>query len=495
MTKLWSRVRDDTIAGCLWAQRFGWLVPAIVRTPIRRAIGRRIGRTAGSATDEWPRAFVQFANAGTDRAAGRIGRSPPIAAAPAPVQIWRQSSFVPGLHCAVVAGTLDVGGLDRVAGLLGRRLPSYGLATTVLHAPVAAAERVAAGERLARSLGDDGVPVVKLGERDGRKWLATHRPDVISLHGGPDWLLAAAAEARIPIVETLHGAHSFFGRETWPAERLRSRGIAGFVAVSDLVRRQYLRANPVYPADRVVTIPNGVDDQHIVHSDRSVARTRLGIGDEFLFVSLGRYHLQKNTFGLVAAFADVARAHSEAHLLTAGRVDDPAYFEQVRRLRDGLPCAARIHLHGHCEDASAVLAAADAFVLDSFFEGWSLASMEALFAGLPVVISEVGGAREQLGDALSRGFVVDNPLGDPEAMDWRSMARARFRAQANRTELVAAMCAIVAQRDRWANARPRLQKEATARFCAETSVRRHAEILVRAAVGENPLVSAGADMV
>ena len=50
-----------------------------------------------------------------------------------------------------------------------------------------------------------------------------------------------------------------------------------------------------------------------------------------------------------------------------------------------------------------LLAAADGFVLDSFFEGWSLASMEALFAGVPMVLSEVGGAREQIGDDPSVG--------------------------------------------------------------------------------------------
>jgi glycosyltransferase involved in cell wall biosynthesis len=205
--------------------------------------------------------------------------------------------------------------------------------------------------------------------------------------------------------------------------------------------------------------------------------------DEFLFVSLARYVLQKNTFGLVAAFADVARAHPEAHLLFAGGIGDPLYFEQVRRLRDRLPCADRIHLRGPCPDVSAVLAAADAFVLDSFFEGWSLASMEALFAGLPVVLSEVGGASEQVGENGHRGFVVANPLGDPEATDWRRMWRARFRSQPNREALVDAMSAVIAERDRWRDAREELRIDATTRFSAEICLRRHAEVLIRAAAG------------
>jgi glycosyltransferase involved in cell wall biosynthesis len=156
----------------------------------------------------------------------------------------------------------------------------------------------------------------------------------------------AAAETRIPTIETLHSAHDFFDTYTWPTEQARSQQITGFVAVSELVRRQYLRANPQYPPKRVVTIPNGVDHQHISHRDRRQARAWFDLGDEFLFVSLARYTLQKNTFALVTAFGDVAWAYPEAHLLCAGGIIDPLYFEQVRRLRDGLHCAPRIHLRG-----------------------------------------------------------------------------------------------------------------------------------------------------
>ena len=111
----------------------------------------------------------------------------------------------------------------------------------------------------------------------------------------------------------------------------------------------------------------------------------------------------------------MVRAYPETRLLCAGDVVDPSYFEQVRQLRDGLPCAGQIRLCGPCPDVSAVLAAADAFVLDSFFEGWSMASMEAIFTGLPAILSEVGGAREQVGENGRRGLMVENPLGDPEA--------------------------------------------------------------------------------
>jgi hypothetical protein len=82
-------------------------------------------------------------------------------------------------------------------------------------------------------------------------------------------------------------------------------------------------------------------------------------------------------------------------------------------------------------------------VLNSFFEGWSLASMEALCAGVPVVGSDVVGAREQLGTDRSRGYLIRNPLGDPLDVNWTAIEAVAYARQTNREELTEAMCALV----------------------------------------------------
>jgi glycosyltransferase involved in cell wall biosynthesis len=478
MSRLWQRPRELALNMFLWGQRYRWPLPPALRNAARNMLAG-IDQPPGSQSrvDEWPQPLIQRVQGDDPVRLPRDGTTPGNTTSVSSTSYpqWPDTRRR-RLRCMVATGTLDLGGLEIVALFLAHGLPSHGLDTVVAHTPLARS-----GERPADSLRCDGVPVVKLSQHDIRPWLETHRPDVISMHCPPDWLVAAAAEARIPTIETLHGMHSFFDRDTWPSEQLRSRQITGFVAVSELVRRQYLRANPEYLPERIVTIPNGVDSHHIIHRDRSEARAWLGLRNEFLFVSLARYALQKNTFGLVTAFSDVGRMCPEAHLLVAGGIVDPFYFEQVRRLRDGSPCAGQIHLHGPCPDVSTVLAAADAFVLDSFFEGWSLASMEALFAGLPVILSEVGGAREQAGENGRRGFVVGNPLGDPEAVDWPSMGRVRFCSQVNRAALIEAMCAVVAGRDHWREAREELKAESANRFSIDACVQRHADLLTRAA--------------
>ena len=198
---------------------------------------------------------------------------------------------------------------------------------------------------------------------------------------------------------------------------------------------------------------------------------------------MSRHCLQKNTYGLLTAFGDLAQHHPEAHLVVAGKVVDPRYSRHVLRLRESLPCRDRIHLRSHLADPASLLAAADGFVLNSFFEGWPLASMEALFAGLPVVISDVGGAREQMGSDPARGHLVGNPLGDALRVDWESMRMARYRRQANRDELVTAMRQLVENRQHYLHDRAGLAAESAARFSADTCIARHAAVLRAVAAG------------
>ena len=137
-----------------------------------------------------------------------------------------------------------------------------------------------------------------------------------------------ASEFEIPYVETLHGMHAFFDAP-WisqaierrnAAEAVRIRKVASVIAVSELVRQQYLAISPEIEPARVVTVPNGVEISRVPHLDPARCRDWLGLDrSAFLFVSLARYSPQKNTYGLISAFDEVAAAYPEAHLLIAGR--------------------------------------------------------------------------------------------------------------------------------------------------------------------------------
>jgi glycosyltransferase involved in cell wall biosynthesis len=390
----------------------------------------------------------------------------------------------PILRCLLVTPRLDAGGMEEVIAFLAHRLPSRGLQTAVLcTSPEAIVDGQVTG-RAAEMLQAKGVEVFAAEPRQSLDWAKLWRPDVISAHGAPAWAFALARRLGVPYIDNLHSWNGLIGRDwRWHSQGVRSGDLAGVVAVSDLLRQQQLAVNPGFPPERIVTIPNGVDDERFTLVDRAAVRDWLGLTDEYLFVSLGRFCMQKNSYGLITAFGDVAGSRPEVHLAIAGKIDEPRYYRRVLQLRDTMPCKERIHLRDHILTPAQLLAGADGFVLDSFFEGWPLASMEALVAGLPVIIADVSGAREQIAGEPARGYVVANPLGDPLKADWASSAAAQYRPQANREELAAAMELLAANRHDYLCNRARLTAESAARFSTASWLARHAAVLRAAAEG------------
>ena len=470
-------------------------VPAPLRGRLRDAVVWADRRRPAPLIEDWSLPLIGT-RSGSAASGGGLIRATTACTGPDVVEPARSdisagvcAAVQPSLRCLLVTLALDAGGMDEVVAFLARRLPAHRVQTAVLHAR---SDPSATGEpqgRLGRMLQASGIEVCEADENGAPGWIERWRPDVISAHGAlPHWVLAAARRLGVPYIDTLHGMHDLLGAD-WHAEAVRGAGLSAVVAVSELVRRQYLVGNPDFPPGRIVSIPNGVDDERRSGSDRVAARERLGLNDEYLFVSLARHCLQKNSYGLLTAFGELAQRCPKVHLVIAGRPDDVRYYRQMCRLRDSLTCRDRIHLRDHMAAPADLLAAADGFVLDSFFEGWSLASMEALCAGVPVVLSDVGGAREQIGSDPARGYLVANPLGDPLSVDWESVGAARYSPQVNRVDLVSAMENLVAGREGYLRNRGRLAAESKERFSADLCLTRHAAVLHAVATGTDLLGS------
>jgi glycosyltransferase involved in cell wall biosynthesis len=470
------------------ARRMERSLPPPVRARLRDAVAWADRQIPTPPIEDWSTPLVGMHSGhevrhdvltGAAAAAGGLGVVEPAR----PGRLPGVSEAVPsGLRCLIVTGLLDVGGMDEVVAFLARRLPAEGLRTAVLHGTSSPSANGEPSGRLGRMLQSSGIEVREADEGAARGWIERWRPDVISAHGAPAWVLDIARSAGVPYVDNLHGMHMLFWAD-WRAEAARGAKLSAMVAVSELVRQQYLAGNRDFPSGRIVTIPNGVDEQRRAVGDRAAARDRLGLTDEYVLVSLARHCLQKNSYGLMTAFGEIARHHPEVHLVIAGHPDPGRYYRHTLRLRDTLPWRDRIHLRDHAAAPAELLAAADGFVLDSFFEGWSLASTEALFAGVPVVLSDVGGAREQIGDDPARGYLVANPLGDPLSVNWQSVGAARYRPQANRDELATAMEHLVLNRDSYLGNRERLAAESAARFSADICLAQHAAVLRAVATG------------
>lgn len=163
--------------------------------------------------------------------------------------------------------------------------------------------------------------------------------------------------------------------------------------------------------DRTEVVENAVDTSAYGGEPPPGLRASLDVGpDRVLWVAVGHPDPQKGYDVLVEAWGRVTARVPEAELRIAGEGPERSRLERrIRELGVGDTC----RLLGARDDVPTLLAAADAFVLSSRWEGSPNAVMEAMASGLPVVATRVGGVPELL-DSGEAGRLV--PPEDPERL-------------------------------------------------------------------------------
>ena len=236
--------------------------------------------------------------------------------------------------------------------------------------------------------------------------LRRHRIDVVHSH---EFTMAAVGSAAarlvgVPHFVTMHGGRyyaSAFHRRL--AMSAAARISAGVVGVSDSAAR-HLREDLHLHPDRVVVIPNGVRRPPPAVG---TLRAELGLAsDDQLVVAVGNLYPVKGHDFLVSALAELAPSVPNVHVAIAGRGE---MHDALQRQAETLGVGTRLHLLGYRPDVGNVLASADVFAMPSRSEGLPLAVLEAMFAGLPIVATDVG----DVATVLDRGAGIVVPPGDP----------------------------------------------------------------------------------
>ncbi|HUN78807.1 MAG TPA: glycosyltransferase family 4 protein [Solirubrobacteraceae bacterium] len=176
---------------------------------------------------------------------------------------------------------------------------------------------------------------------------------------------------------------------------------SAFVCVSDGVAAE-LRAHFPALGPRIVTIHNGIDTDRFApgngHADAAALRERLGLAPGRPLAAFVGSEWERK--GLPAAIRALAQA-PEWDLLVAGAGDERIHRELARSL--GVQDA--VHWLGVVRDIQPVYELADALVMPSRYETFSLVTFEAAACGLPIVATPVNGVRELIRDG-ENGFLT-----------------------------------------------------------------------------------------
>jgi glycosyltransferase involved in cell wall biosynthesis len=168
------------------------------------------------------------------------------------------------------------------------------------------------------------------------------------------------------------------------------------------------------PASKVTVVHNGIDFDRVRLSDdgaRQRIRREIGGNEAFLFLIAARLHPEKGYEYLFEAVRLLRnRIDLPFLLLIAGRGPLLGHYQS---LAASLNISDRVRFLGFRSDLPDLMSSADLFVLPSVAESFGLVLAEAIYLGLPVLASRVGGIPEIIDDRVD-GLLV--PPADPEAL-------------------------------------------------------------------------------
>lgn len=230
----------------------------------------------------------------------------------------------------------------------------------------------------------------------------------------PDGPAAAqiAAALRLPLSIKARGSDiTFWGRKPFARKQMlaAARGAKGLLAVSEALARDM--ADLGMDQRKISLNYTGLDRDRFRPLNHSAIRRRLGkelglplTDDAPLFVTVGALTARKAQALVIASLP----ALPHAQLVLVGKGEDQARLQAQAR---SLGLSNRVHFVGSVDHdiLPIILSAADAMVLPSSNEGLANAWVEALACGTPLVICDVGGARE-LVTGPDAGVIVEHSV-------------------------------------------------------------------------------------
>ena len=227
--------------------------------------------------------------------------------------------------------------------------------------------------------------------------------DVIHAH---DWLVTYAAKSLknaydIPIVATIHateagrnsGIHDETQRYINDTEWLLTYEATEVIVNSNYMKNEIQRLFGL-PFDKINVIPNGINLSNFTGIERDYDfRRQYAMDNEKIILYVGRLVYEKGVQHLIAAMPKILSNYNDAKLIIAGR---GGMMDELRAEASNLGLNDKIYFTGYLnsKQVQKMYKCADVAVFPSTYEPFGIVALEAMLAGVPTVVSDVGGLDE-----------------------------------------------------------------------------------------------------
>ena len=219
----------------------------------------------------------------------------------------------------------------------------------------------------------------------------------------------AGHRTKTKVIYTAHGFHFYQGAPVmnwlvyYPVEKMLSRWTDVLITIN---HEDYKLAKKKFKMKKLTYVPGiGIDTQRecLSQKEKEEKRKELGIPqDAFLITNAAEFTPNKNQKTVIEAIEQLHNPN--IYFVMCGIGEKKAELEQYVK-EHGLE--EHIRFVGFRNDLHEILQTSDCFVLPSFREGLSVALMEAMAEGLPVVCSRIRGNVDLIKDG--KGGILVSP--------------------------------------------------------------------------------------
>ena len=227
--------------------------------------------------------------------------------------------------------------------------------------------------------------------------------DVIHAH---DWLVTYAAKAlkesyKIPIVATIHatengrnsGIHDETQRYINDTEWMLTYEATEVIVNSNYMKNELQRIFGL-PFEKINVIPNGINLTNFSGVERDYDfRRQFAMDNEKIILYVGRLVYEKGVQNLIDAMPKILSNYHDAKLVICGK---GGMMDELKQEARNLGIENKVYFAGYCDSKKIqkMYKCADIAVFPSTYEPFGIVALEAMLAGVPTVVSDVGGLNE-----------------------------------------------------------------------------------------------------
>lgn len=227
--------------------------------------------------------------------------------------------------------------------------------------------------------------------------------DVIHAH---DWLVAYAAKSlkeahNIPIVSTIHATEN--GRNSGIHDETQryindTEWMLTYESTEVIVNSNYMKGDLQrifgLPFEKINVVPNGINLTNFSGIERDYDfRRQFAMDNEKIILYVGRLVYEKGIQNLIGAMPKILNNYNDAKLVICGK---GGMMEELKQEAKNLGIENKVYFAGYCDSKKVqkMYKCADIAVFPSTYEPFGIVALEAMLAGVPTVVSDVGGLDE-----------------------------------------------------------------------------------------------------